>query len=211
MTSTTLYRWTAAALCLGAVLTVAGFIVHPAAEPVAMTTAQWVLSHGLLWAGAVAAVAGLGGLYVRQWKQLGAAGAAGAVLAAVGLCALSGAYFYEAAVVPALAADAPAVMKTFPGAGTWGTYLAAVAASGMLVTAGFVLLGAAMYRAAVLPRWAILLATMGAAAAGMQFLLPRPAAVLAFSALGAGLTGLGYGLWVVAATPPPRLAASRTG
>lgn len=83
-----------------------------------------------------------------------------------------------------------------------------VAASGTLVSVGFVLAGSAMYRAAVLPRWAIVLASLGAAAAGVQFLLPRAIAVLAFLSLGVGLTGLGYGLWTSVRGPRPRPAAA---
>jgi H+/gluconate symporter-like permease len=61
---------------------------------------------------------------------------------------------------------------------------------------GFLLLGIAMlhFRWA-LWRWAILLALVGGIPFAVNFLLPRPAAILAVVIFGVGLLGLGYGLW----------------
>lgn len=208
MSTSTLYRLAAVALIVTGVATAVGYAVHPPPEPAAMTTLPWVLSHLLLWLGAVTGVAGLVGLYLRQREEVGTLGVVGGSLAAAGLGALSGAYYYEAVIVPALAAEAPALMQTFPTGAAWRTYLAVVAASGVLLALGFLLLGIAMVRAALLPRWVIILATLGAVAAGVQFLIPRPVAFLAFFTLGVGLAGLGYALWasVAASGPQPAMA-----
>jgi hypothetical protein len=214
MSPSSLYRGAATALIVGAVLTVTGFVLHPVAEPAAMTAPLWLLSHAFLWVGALAAIAGLAGLYLRQREHIATLGVVEVVLAALGLAALSGAYYYEAVIVPALAAQAPTLMQTFPAGAPWRAYLGVVAASGTLVAVGFVLFGATMYRAAALPRWAITCACLGAAAAGVQFLLPRPTAIAAFATLGVGLTGLGRGLWtsVLPARPgPPRTDPAAEG
>lgn len=200
MSSTTLFRWAAAALIVSAALTAPGFALHPPPELAALTSLPWVLSHVLLWLGAAAAIAGVVGLYLRQREQVGTFGAVGAGLAALGLGALSGAYYCEAVLVPALAADAPPLMETFPSGDTWRGYLTTVAASGALVAVGFLLFGTAMLRSALLPRWATALVTLGSVVTGLQFLLPRPAA----ATLAAGLIGLGLGLWSSVGAPGRR-------
>ncbi|MDP8969748.1 MAG: hypothetical protein M3N52_04495 [Actinomycetota bacterium] len=115
---------------------------------------------------------------------------------------------HEAVIVPVLAAETPGLMQAFPDGAPWRAYVGVVAASGTLVAVGFLLFGATMYRAAILPRWAITCACLGAAAAGLQFFLPRPAATLAFVTLGVGLTGLGQALWTSVHPPRPRPATT---
>jgi hypothetical protein len=195
MPSPRLIRLAAVALVLSAVTTLLGYAVHPAPELASLTTSTWAISHLLLWVGALAGIAGVVGLSLRQREATASLGLIGGALAIAGLMALSGAYFYEALIVPVLASEVPALMRAFPGEETWGTYRTAVALSGALLGVGFLLLGIAMYRAAMLPRWAAVLATIGAIGAGVGFLLPRPVALLVFAVLGVGLVGLGYGLW----------------
>lgn len=153
MSSRSLFRVSAAAIVVSAVLHVPGYAVHPAPELAGFTTSMWVVSHLLLWAGALTGSAGVAGLAVRH-RGGGALGPIGGGLAIAGLLALSGAYFYEALIVPVLASEAPALMRTFPRGEAWGTYRAAVAGAGSLLGIGFALLGIAMYRAARLPRCA---------------------------------------------------------
>lgn len=94
-------------------------------------------------------------------------------LASFGLLALIGAYYTEAVIVPGLAAEAPALMETFPRCAPWTTYRMAVAGSGVVTGLGVVLLGVGLFRTR-LPRWAITAAGIGALAAGIQFALPGP-------------------------------------
>jgi hypothetical protein len=194
MSSLSVVRLAGAALALSAGLTVTGYVIHPAPDVSGFTTAAWLVSHLLLWLGAVAGVAGIAGLSFRQTKATARLGFIGGALATTSLVTLSGAYFAEALIVPAFTSQAPEVMATFPSQATWGAYRAAVAGSGVVLGFGFLLLGIAMYRAALLPRWAIALSTVGAIGAGVVFLLPRPVGMLAFAALGVGLVGLGYSL-----------------
>ncbi len=203
MRSQSLYRLAATAMILSAASTVPGFLTHPAVEPAGMTSAAWQVSHLLLWVGAMTGVIGLSGLYLRQKTEFGRLGLGGAALAIVGLVALSGAYYYEAVIVPILAVETPALMGTFPAAGSWAPYRVAVVVSGVSVGLGFVLFGIAMARTRLLPRWAIVAASVGALGAGVQFALPGSISRVAILVLGLGLAGLGYGLWASASTLDP--------
>lgn len=209
MSSPSLVRLAGAALVLSAALTVPGYVIHPAAEVHSFTTSAWFASHVLLWLGALAGMAGIAGLSFRQTEATAHLGLIGGALAVTGLVTLSGAYFSEALIVPALTSTAPELMATFPSRETWAAYRAAVAGSGLVLGVGFLLLAIAMYRAALLPRWAIVLSTMGALGSGMVFLLPRPVGLLAFAALGVGLVGLGSGLWANVPRPNPMFESAR--
>lgn len=209
MSSRTLFRWAAAAVILSAISMSVGGMLHPAVDPASITTPRWALAHVLWWIGAVLGLIGLVGLYLRQRREVGTLGFVGAGMAWMGTAVLSGAMFFEGLVEPTVLARAPHVVATFPEGAAWRPFLSAVLASGVLLGLGFMLFGIAMYRAAILPRWAIVLAVVGGIAQGVSFLLPRPIASLGGLAFGLGLIGLGYGLWssVQEADAPPALGA----
>lgn len=202
MRSSSIYRVAAAGLIVSAVLTVPGFVAHPAVDPDEMVSTAWQVSHLILWVGGAAGVLGVVGLYLRYHTEAGLLGTVGVTLASVGLLALISAYYTEAVIVPSLAAETPALMQTFPGGDTWTTYRMAVAGSSVATGLGVVLLGIGLLRTR-LPRWAITAAGIGALAAGIQFALPRPLSLGAVSLLALGLVGLGYGLWSSAPTAEP--------
>lgn len=173
MTSRTLYRATAVALILSAAFTLPGFVVHPAVTVEDMASSAWKVSHLVLWIGGAAALMGVAGLYVRHRRQAGLFGTSGAALATLGLLGLTGAYYYEATIVPTLAMEAPTLMTTFPGDDSWTAYRMTVAGSSVAAGLGVVLLGMALLRTR-LPRWAVGAVAIGGLGAGIQFALPRP-------------------------------------
>lgn len=201
MTSRSLYR--AAAIALGfAAFTVSGYLAHPAADVGEMAGPAWQVSHMLLWMGGLAAAFGIVGLYLRHRQRVGRAGTLGAGAAILGLLGLTGAYFHESIIVPALAQQAPELMRTFPGDGTWASYRIAVASSGAAVGVGFALFGVKMIRTRAVPIWAAATTSLGALGAGLQFALPSPMASIAFLLLGLGLIGLAYELAASSSTSP---------
>jgi hypothetical protein len=195
MTTRTLFRWAAAAIMLSGVSMTVGGAIHPPVDPASITTPRWAVAHTLWWIGTVTGMIGLTGLYLRQHGELGVLGFVGVALAWTGTAVLSGAMFFEAIVVPTLLARAPELIEAFPRGEGWGAFISGVLASGLLLGVGFVLLGIAIVRAAMLPRWAAVLAVVGGVTQGISFLLPRPVAALGGIAFGVGLVGLGYGLW----------------
>ncbi|MGH7477259.1 MAG: hypothetical protein ACRELD_13380 [Longimicrobiales bacterium] len=196
MTSRALFRWAAAALGVTAVSLTVGLVFHPMPPySASVATSQWAIAHLFWWLGALAGMAGLAGLYLQQRQQVGVLGFAGSALAVLGLALIACAMFFEAFIAPSIATRAPALFDSFPAGGGWEGFLAGVLASGALFGLGFLLFGATMWRAGVMPRWAILLAVVGGLPFAVNFLLPRPVAILAVTLHAAGLLGLAYGLW----------------
>ena len=211
MSTTALYRWAAAAVVLSAVSMTVGGALHPPVEAASITTPQWAVAHVLWWLGTVLGMLGLVALYLRQQQAVGVLGFLGAGLAWVGTAVLSGAMFFEGIVEPTLLAGQPDLVAGFPGDESWRPFMVAVLAAGVLLGMGFLIFGATMLRAAVLPRWAIVLVMVGAPIQGVSALLPRPIAALGGFSLGVGLTGLGYGLWVSTAAADPATAQVSSG
>jgi hypothetical protein len=207
-----LFRLAASALILSGVLLAVGLILHPVA-PYAETvpTTHWAVSHLFFWIGASSGIVGLTGAYLWQREQTRWLGFIGYGLAVLGLALISSSMFFEAFLAPPLAARAPELFEGFPSAGGWEGFLAAVVASGGLFGIGFILFGIATFRADMLPRWAVGLAVLGGVPFAVNFLLPRPFAILAVTALAVGLSGMGMRLWSAFEPERQRLKQHQVG
>lgn len=75
---------------------------------------------------------------------------------------------------------------------------------------GFLLFGIAMCKAAMMPKWAVILFVTGSVV-GPQGFLPVAVATIAFLTMGVGLAGLGVALWAdpEASEPHPHSGATR--
>jgi hypothetical protein len=89
----------------------------------------------------------LTGLYLREAPALGRPGLAGYLTAFLGTLLVAGDWWFEAFVVPALAAQAPQILTEPPGA----SVLAGAVATVLFCTAGWIMFGIAALRAAVYP------------------------------------------------------------
>ncbi len=205
MSSQALYRWAAGALIASGVSLAMGLILHPMPPfSASIATWEWAVSHFFWWIGALAGIAGLIGLYLRQREDTGLLGFMGSGLAVAGLALIASAMYFEAFVAPSVASRAPELFEGFPAGGGWEGFLAGVLASGALFGLGFLLLGVAMFRAGRMPRWAIVVAVLGGIPFAVNFLLPRPVAIVAVAAFGVGLLRLGYALWKSVEQPVAR-------
>ena len=186
MASETLFRWAAAALIVTAVSLALGLILHPLPPfGASIATSRWAISHLFWWVGGLAGMAGLAGLYLRRREEVGVLGFIGSGLAVIGLALIASAMYFEAFIAPSIAGRAPELFESFPAGGGWEGFLAGVVASGTLFGVGFLLFGITMFRARVMPRWVIVVALLGGIPFAVNFLLPRPVAILAVTALGA--------------------------
>jgi hypothetical protein len=196
MSSQNLFHLAAVALIISGGSLALGLILHPMPPyGASIATSRWAVSHLLWWFGGLTGIVGLTGLYLRQRKEVGVLGFVGSGLAIIALALIASAMYFEAFIAPSLAARAPELFESFPAGGGWEGFLAGVLASGALFGIGFLLFGITMFRVGIVPRWAIVLAVLGGVPFAVNFLLPRPVAILAVTAFGIGLLGLSHGVW----------------
>jgi hypothetical protein len=149
-------RWAGRCWIAAGVLLLAE-LAHPDALGIGFAAssrqALWPAVHVAWVLAAVLTLFGLAGLMARHGAALGRLGAAGAVLAVVGLVVAAGLFLTEAFVFPVLARENPALLDLD------GVFLGSAA---LRLTGGFaglwflglVLIGVAVERARVLPRFA---------------------------------------------------------
>jgi hypothetical protein len=175
---------------------------HPAMEVASVTTTEWVVRSSAKAAMSVLVLAGITGMYVRQFRQTGVLGLAAYLLFSLGYVVMFGVEFLAAFVLPTVAHTAPGYVNDVIVAAAGGTpsgdiglMQAVFAASAAGYVGGGLLFGIATFRAGVLARWAAVLLAVGTVSTLALSVLPesfnRPLAV----PTGIALIGLGTSLW----------------
>jgi hypothetical protein len=185
-------------LAAGGLLLALGTLLHPSQEtPVTIleTEVRLVGSHSVSVVSYVLILLGLPALYGAESQRMGRLGLTGFLIAFAGtaLLAISSMFGFFA---PVLAAEAPATLDAI------NVYLPVVVFNAFAVVGfitGFVILGVAVARSRVFPRWSGVLMGVGAPTHLVGFgiaLLVSPtlwfAPVLGGLALGSGLAWCGY-------------------
>lgn len=198
MSTTKLLRWSGLASIGAGILFAIATLLHPPGEDVpAIITAAWVPAHAIGWVADLLLLLGLVGLYSRQAEKTGWLGLLGFVLAFIGVTLESGGNYSSVTLMPDLAATVPDVLTTLMNRPPFAFPVAVVIFGLTLMvsrTLGFLLLGVAILRADVLPRWAGLLLIIGvllAFGSGVSPLIGSVAAAI----FALGLAWLGYTLW----------------
>jgi hypothetical protein len=158
---------------------------------------------------AALALAGITGMYLRQYRKAGVLGLAGYLAFAVGYLTMFGVEPMAATILPDLVDTEPAFVNDVVAAANGGTaagdigglkILFGVMGAGYLV--GGLLSGIALFRARVLARWASALLAVSTIATAALAVLPeafnRPLAVPE----GIALVGLGVSLWRISRGVP---------
>ena len=151
---------------------------------------------------AVLALVGITGMFLRHRRRFGVLGLAGFSLLTVGYLALFAVQCIVAYVLPTVALSDPAYVQDVLDAAVGGSpsgdigYMQELLlVSGVGYSLGGLLFGIALFRAAILARWAAALFAYGTASALALSVLPesfnRPFAV----PTGVALVGLGVSLW----------------
>lgn len=177
-------------------------INHPAMEVASATTTEWVVRSTAKAVMSALALAGITGMYLRQFRQVGVLGLAGYLLFSVGYFVMFGVEFLAAFVLPTVAHTAPGyvndvIVSSAGGtpAGDIGLMQAVFVATAIGYVGGGLLFGIALFRAGVLARWAAALLAIGNLSTLALSVLPesfnRPLAV----PTGVALIGLGSSLW----------------
>lgn len=224
LTAAHLGRAAGAAAVLAGTIFITVQIKHPPLDVSSVETTQWLVRSGAKAVMAALALAGITGMYLRQFHRTGLPGLAGYLIFAAGYLALFSVEVIATAVLPGLAATEPGYVDHILSAAAGGTPAGDIGGVRTLLylsafgyIAGGLLFGIALFRARVLARWAAALLAVGTAGTAALAVLPesfnRPLAV----PVGVALIGLGVSLWrshqdsfpVTAPTGPAREHALR--
>ncbi len=192
MTTVSLIRWSGAALAIGGV-SIAGFYaaLTPFGGPNATTPADtaspaFLLGHGLHLIGGVVTLLGVVGLFLRYRERTGTVAFVGFVLAFVGTALFAGLGMIAEFVAPTLARKG--ALPTAPE--LLGPLVPLTFVPFLL---GYLLLGGALIRSAVGPRWGPILLMLGVLLLALPW--PWPVNLIGGVLFAAGTVLLGLPLW----------------
>src|SRR3989475_2164417 len=188
MKTSHLIRASGVALMIGGILGVVGRVIHLSSRTASdVPRSAWVPAHLLALVSAMPLIFGWMGLASRQAEETGRLGLLGFALTLIG--AISDGMellWIEVIIFPFLVANDPALYDSLRSS---SAYLVALALSFLLFFGGWITFGAAMVRAAVLPRWTVWLVVMAVIPA--IFILGLAVLVLSGVATASGLSGSG--------------------
>lgn len=202
VTSTGLTRAAGVAAAIAGSIFVAVQVNHPAEAAFDTETTEWVVRCSAKGVMSVLALVGIAGMYLRQHRQAGLLGLVGYVVFTLGYLTIFAVQVIAAAVLPTLLDSNPGYVLDVVNAAAGGTpdgdiggmqVVLNVAGAGYIL--GGLLFGIALFRTAVLPRWASALLAVSTVSTAALAVLPdafnRPFAVPE----GIALIGLGVALW----------------
>jgi hypothetical protein len=220
MSTTTLTRLSGLALMAALALALTGGILHPIIggdSHAAPSLAQplFPTAHLLVFLGEVCLLFGLPGLYASIAPKTGLLGLLGFVLYFFANAILASfVTAYEAFIVPVLAADPTTSALVAPGGAIPSSAPFAVlqGLGGLVYMLGLVVLGVAVFRSRVMPRWTGALM----AASPIFLLLPVPEAPVLTGLLielprGLAVAGMGYALFVRGGEEPTNTREAELG
>jgi hypothetical protein len=197
LVSASLIRWSGLALLVAGLLSAGVVPFHPSdADPGGVLSPLWLPIHLLFALAFVLSLFGLVGLHLRQADKAGVLGLVGFVLTFAASAVLVGVLIIlEAYILPAIAAS-EAAPKLLDSAGPLfgGGLGQLILIVSSVMALGSILLGAAIIRAGVLPRWAGVLLIAGAPLAAFWPPLPQIAGTIGIILFGLGYAWLGYAL-----------------
>jgi hypothetical protein len=200
--ATGLIKTAGAAAAVAGAIFIAVQIKHPATDTFTTETSQWVARECAKIVMAVLAMAGITGMYLRQYRKAGLLGLVGYLVFAAGYLAMFSVEVIAAVVLPNLVHTEPGFVNDVVAAANGGSpngdigglqILFGLMGAGIIL--GGLVFGIAMFRSRVLARWAAALLAVSTGALAALTVLPesfnRPLAV----PVGIALIALGVSLW----------------
>lgn len=207
-------RWSGLALVLAGLIYVIFQPLHPAdADPGAALNPLWAIVHYLIAVHHLLVVVGLVGVYLVQAEQAGRLGLIGFVAALLANAYWVGGAIDEALFYPYLAAQQATPtppLELFDLAGPLGAYLLLILAALVVWDLGTILLGLAIVRAGVLPRWGGLLLIVGNVVLNVGGFIPgfHVIRITGGVIMGIAYAWLGYTLWTATGERQPLTKAA---
>jgi hypothetical protein len=202
ITATGLSKAAGAAAAVAGAIFIAVQIKHPATDTFTTQTTEWVARECAKIVMAALALAGITGMYLRQYRKAGLLGLVGYLVFAAGYLATFSAEVIGAVALPNLIHTEPGFVNDVVAAANGGTangdiggfqILFALMGAGTIL--GGLIFGIALFRTRVLARWAAALLAASTGALAALAVLPesfnRPLAV----PVGIALIALGVSLW----------------
>ena len=202
ITATGLIKAAGAAAAVAGAIFIAVQINHPASDTFTTETTQWVARECAKVVMAALALAGITGMYLRQYRKAGLLGLVGYLVFATGYLAMFSVEVIAAVVLPNLVDSEPGFVDDVVAVANGGVangdigglqILFGLMGAGLIL--GGLVFGIAMFRTRVLARWAAALLAVSTGALAALVVLPesfnRPFAV----PVGIALVGLGVSLW----------------
>jgi hypothetical protein len=202
VTSSGLTKAAGAAAAVAGAIFIGVQINHPPMVVSSVDTTEWALRNTAKVVMAALALAGVTGMYLRQFRQVGLLGLVGYLLFSAGSLVILSIAFLSAYVLPSLVETAPGYVQDLLTAAEGGTPVGdiglmqgAFLASAVGYMLGGLVFGIALFRTGVLARWAAALLAVSTVGTAALAVLPdsfnRPIAVPE----GIALIGLGISLW----------------
>jgi hypothetical protein len=202
ITATGLIKAAGAAAAVAGAIFIAVQINHPATDTFTTETTQWVARSCAKTVMAALALAGITGIYLRQYRKAGLLGLIGYLVFAAGYLALFSVEVIAAAALPNLVHTQPGFVNDVVVAASGGTPTGDIGGLQTvfnLAGAGYILggliFGIALFRTRILARWAAALLAVSTVGTAALAVLPdsfnRPFAVPE----GIALIALGVSLW----------------
>jgi hypothetical protein len=202
VTASGLTKAAAAAAAVAGSIFIAVQIGHPAMDTYTTQTDEWVVRCSAKAAMAALALAGITGMYLRQYRKAGLLGLVGYLLFAVGYLAMFSVEIIAVTVLPNLVDTEPGFVNDVVAAaagntpnGDIGNAQTLFNLTGVGYLVGGLVFGIALFRTRVLARWAAILLAVSTSATASLAVLPdsfsRPLAVPE----GIALIALGVSLW----------------
>ena len=197
ITAAKLIRWAGLSAMVAGIIFAA---IQPVQAPV--NTSMFIILTYLKTSISIFSLLGITGLYARQVEETGWLGLVGYLLLTIYYAVQMCISFIEPTILPLLTTVAPtfveSVLQLSGGTGSptnLGGLTTAYTLASILYVLGSLLLGIAMFRARILPRWtAALLAVSGPLAGTMFTLLPHQLVQLTSIPMGTAMVWLGYAL-----------------
>lgn len=202
ITSSGLFKATGAAAVISGAIFIAVQVKHPGTGEFTTETGQWVARSCAKIVMAALALAGITGIYLRQYRRVGGLGLVGYLVFAAGYLGVLSVEVIAATVLPGLTHSNPAFVDNVVSAANGGTAHGDIGnlpvlfdLTGLGFIVGGLLFGITTFRAGVLARWAAALLAVSTVSTAALAVLPesfnRPLAV----PTGIAFIGLGLSLW----------------